>query len=153
MLGTWSAAYSKASTEVPSSRTVEESEESTRVPRPHQDPQMAGSLPCLWLSPLWALLRLLILVSLNIIFLFLITIVCAYALVWRGQHSWNNVSPATVYVLPSLLGKRLYPLRHFASSSSCVVHSSIQPLSMSLSKRHDGQMGRRTTLRLSQGGS
>lgn len=137
--------------EVPSSRTVEESEESTHVPRPHQDPQMAGSLACLWLSPLWAILRLLILVSLNIIFLFLISIVCAYALVWRGQHSWNNVSPSTVYVLPNLLGKCLYPLRHFASSSGCIVHSSVLPffmsLSLSLSKRHDGQMGRRATLR------
>lgn len=81
-------------------------------------------------------------VSLNIIFLILITIVCAYAvaLVWRGQQSWDNVSLSTVYVLPNLLGKCLYPLRHFASSPGCIFHHWILPFSMSLSKRHDGQI-------------
>lgn len=81
-------AYSKASEEVPLSRTIGESSEPIHVPRPHQDPKVAGSLPCLWLSPHWAILRFLILVPLNIISCFL-SLLCVHML-WYSCGGDNS---------------------------------------------------------------
>jgi hypothetical protein len=147
-------AYSKASGEVPPSRSVGESAEPTHVPRPYQDPKVAGSLPCFWLSPHWAVLRFLILVSLNIIFLFLITIVCAYAvaLLWREQQPWNNVSLSTV--LAKLAWQAPLPTETFCQFIWLhlpLLHSTFFYAS-AISKILTGQVGCGAILQLSQDG-